>query len=300
MPKPLGDLAWLVDPRPALAPEILTLRANAPLSAAFVPAPRPAAVAAAPKSLDPIRPAALSPATSPRLAEAVPLPAPRPPELRARAATAEPRPAPRRSRQAAAAPTPDTRNFFERLLGLEPARPAPALSYAALDQGPLRSVAPRRESPSPFSPSAGGDAVYDISARTVTLPGGERLEAHSGLGDKMDDPRFVHVRMRGATPPGTYELTEREALFHGVRAIRLNPVGGSGAIHGRAGLLAHTYMLGPSGQSNGCVSLRDYDRFLQAFLRGEIRRLIVVAGDGSDAWPRGRSYGARGRPDRDG
>ena len=62
----------------------------------------------------------------------------------------------------------------------------------------------------------------------------------------MDDPRNVHLKMRGATPPGTYDLTEREALFHGVRAIRLNPVGGSGAIHGRVGLLAHTSMLGPS------------------------------------------------------
>ena len=80
------------------------------------------------------------------------------------------------------------------------------------------------------------------------MPNGERLEAHSGLGEKIDDPRFVHVRMHGATPPGTYDLTEREKLFHGVRAIRLNPVGGSAAVHGRAGLLAHTYMLGPNGR----------------------------------------------------
>jgi hypothetical protein len=54
-------------------------------------------------------------------------------------------------------------------------------------------------------------------------------------------------------------------------------VGGSGAIYGRAGLLAHTYMLGPKGDSNGCVSFRNYDRFLQAYRRGEVRRLIVVA-----------------------
>ena len=93
-------------------------------------------------------------------------------------------------------------------------------------------------------------AVYDISARSVQLPNGERLEAHSGLGEHMDDPRFVHVRMRGSTPPGTYTLTERERLFHGVRAIRLNPVGGSAAIHGRDGLLAHTYMLRQPGASS--------------------------------------------------
>ena len=106
---------------------------------------------------------------------------------------------------------------------------------------------------------------------------GERLEAHSGLGDRKDDPRYVHERMKGATPPHVYELTMRERPFHGVRALRLNPVGGSAAIHGRAGLLAHTYLLGPGGDSNGCVSIRDYDRFLQAYLRGEVKRLVVVA-----------------------
>jgi hypothetical protein len=35
----------------------------------------------------------------------------------------------------------------------------------------------------------------------------------------------------------------REELFHGVHAIRLNPVGG-GNMFGRDGMLAHTYMLG--------------------------------------------------------
>ena len=96
------------------------------------------------------------------------------------------------------------------------------------------------------------------------MPNGERLEAHSGLGETMDDPRYVHMRMRGATPPGTYDLTEREQLFHGTRALRLNPVGGSAAIYGRAGLLAHPYLLGLTGASNGCVSVKDYDRFLEA------------------------------------
>ena len=122
-----------------------------------------------------------------------------------------------------------------------------------------------------------GTAVYDISARTVYLPSGEKLEAHSGLGDKRDDPRHVNVRMRGATPPHVYDLTEREQLFHGVEALRLTPVGGSGAIYGRVGLLAHNYLLGPAGDSNGCVSVKDYNRFLQAYRRGEIRRLVVVA-----------------------
>ena len=45
---------------------------------------------------------------------------------------------------------------------------------------------------------------------------------------------------------------------------------------GRDGMLAHTYMLGPNGQSNGCVSFRNYDKFLQAFLKGEVDRMVVV------------------------
>lgn len=121
----------------------------------------------------------------------------------------------------------------------------------------------------------GRTAVYDISARTVYLPNGKKLEAHSGLGDKMDDPRYVHVKMRGATPPNVYELKLREQLFHGVQAIRLNPVD-DGKMYGRNGILAHTYMLGPNGQSNGCVSFKDYRAFLNAYLKGEFNRLVVV------------------------
>jgi len=83
------------------------------------------------------------------------------------------------------------------------------------------------------------------------------------------------MRMQGATPPNVYNLTLRERLFHGVRAIRLSPVDGS-RMYGRAGILAHPYMLGANGQSNGCVSLSDYPEFLNAFLRGEVTRLVVV------------------------
>ena len=226
---------------------------------------------------------AAPPEEGPRLAQMVPLPVPRPPEFRRIDPAFALRRAERRAlrQQAAAAPSPaqveDTRNFFEKLFGVE--KPAtPALAYAALDNSAAESAARRRVVPPPAPIVDSATAIYDISARSVQLPNGERLEAHSGLGEHMDDPRFVHVRMRGATPPGTYDLTEREALFHGVRAIRLTPVGGSEAVHGRVGLLAHTFMLGPSGASNGCVSFRDYDRFLQSYLRGEIRRLVVVAG----------------------
>jgi Protein of unknown function (DUF2778) len=118
-------------------------------------------------------------------------------------------------------------------------------------------------------------AIYDIAARTVYLPNGRRLEAHSGLGSHMDDARYVHLKRLGPTPPNSYKLVMREEPFHGVRAIRLIPVG-DGKMFGRDGLLAHSYMLGPNGQSNGCVSFSDYPAFLDAYLRGEVDRLIVV------------------------
>jgi hypothetical protein len=123
-------------------------------------------------------------------------------------------------------------------------------------------------------------AVYDISARAVYMPDGTVLEAHSGLRDKLDNPRYVNVKMHGATPPHTYDLVPRESLFHGVEAIRLIPVGGEEAIYGRSGLLAHTYMLGPNGDSNGCVSFRDYAAFLRAYKQGKVKRLVVVASGG--------------------
>ena len=61
-----------------------------------------------------------------------------------------------------------------------------------------------------------------------------------------------------------------------MQALRLTPIGG-GDIFGRAGLLAHSYMLGPNGDSNGCVSFKNYDAFLQAFQSGQVKRLAVVA-----------------------
>src|SRR5262249_9525622 len=121
----------------------------------------------------------------------------------------------------------------------------------------------------------GRTAIYDITARTVYLPSGRRLEAHSGLGNYMDNPRHVHLRMRGATPPGLYHLTLRERLFHGVRAIRLNPAD-YGKMYGRDAILAHTYMLGANGQSNGRVRFNTHPEFLHASLRGETSRLAVV------------------------
>ena len=118
-------------------------------------------------------------------------------------------------------------------------------------------------------------AVYDITAHAVYLPNGLSLEAHSGMGALRDDPEHISVHMAGATPPAVYDLKPREKLFHGVQAVRMIPIEGSD-VSGRSGLLVHSFMLGPKGDSNGCVSIRDYDRFLKAYNDGEFNRLVVV------------------------
>ncbi|PDS78218.1 DUF2778 domain-containing protein [Rhizobium sp. L43] len=156
---------------------------------------------------------------------------------------------------------------------------APALAYAQ-PNSPIEDdeddAVPRYDKPV-FSPKLrAGVAIYDIENSTVYLPNGERLEAHSGLGKMRDNPRYANQKMRGPTPPHTYALTMRESLFHGVAAIRLTPIEGSDAIYDRVGLLAHTYMLGKNGDSNGCVSFKDYKRFLAAYKRGDIKQLVVV------------------------
>jgi len=172
-------------------------------------------------------------------------------------------------------------NIVEKLWGKEPPRSS-LLAFASADVSATGSVT--GSGVKEQNPMLGGSppydrqtAVYDISAKTVYLPDGTKLEAHSGLGDKMDDVRSAPVRMRGVTPPHIYELSPRESLFHGVPALRLNPIGGEDKIFGRDGLLAHTYMLGGNGQSNGCVSVKDYYAFLDAYKNQGIRKLAVVA-----------------------
>jgi hypothetical protein len=170
--------------------------------------------------------------------------------------------------QADNAPQPDDRTLLQKLSDLLPGRVR--LASLAPDGGLFRQ--------GPDLASLGYDnltAVYDISAHAVYLPSGQSLEAHSGMGSLKDDPEHVSVRMAGATPPAVYELKPREHLFHGVQALRMIPVEGS-STNGRSGLLTHSYMLGPDGDSNGCVSIRDYDRFLKAFNDGQINRLVVV------------------------
>lgn len=120
-----------------------------------------------------------------------------------------------------------------------------------------------------------GVAYFDLSAGVVYMPNGEKLEAHSGIGKMRDNPAYVHVKMKGPTPPGTYKVTMRESLFHGVEAVRLTPTEGT-AQHGRDGFLAHSYLLRNRGDSHGCVAFANYPRFLKAFKRGEISQMVIV------------------------
>ena len=171
-----------------------------------------------------------------------------------------------------AAPLPDGRTM-DKLFGGANA-PVAAPAYASAESG-LTNVA-RSGAAGPLARYDRWTAVYDLAAHTVYLPDGARLEAHSGLGSRLDDPAHVNERNRGATPPHVYELASLDQPFHGVHALRLNPIG-DGGIFGRDGLLAHTYMLGPRGDSNGCVVFRNYSAFLQAFQTGQVKRLAVVA-----------------------
>lgn len=270
--QPSSPFGSLVDPgffKTSIVQASLEAAPAAPVPAAPLPPKREVAAIEEAAPLPPARPAALAATPAPALAER-------------RAAPSD------KSAGPATASAGDDRNIFEKLFGVGHSA-SPATAYAepeprAAGGARVASLAATDRS-SGFSffaksgPPPGYDkytAVYDISARTVYLPDGTKLEAHSGLGDRLDDPRHVNERMRGATPPHLYELTMREDLFHGVQALRLTPVG-DGDVFGRAGLLAHPFMLGPNGDSNGCVSFRDYDAFLKAYQQGQVKRLAVVA-----------------------
>jgi hypothetical protein len=200
------------------------------------------------------------PAPSPAVNPTVPLPRSRPVEANLALNTAP--------NNAAPTAQPNDRTLLQKLSDLLPGRVR--LASLAPDGGLFRE--------GPDLASLGYDnltAVYDITAHAVYMPNGSKLEAHSGFGSLMDDPGHVSERMVGATPPNVYELKPREQLFHGVQALRMIPVGDNSTL-GRSGLLAHGYMLGANGDSNGCVSIKNYEKFLKAFQNGEVHRLVVV------------------------
>jgi Tlde1 domain len=130
----------------------------------------------------------------------------------------------------------------------------------------------------------GHTAIYDISARAVFLPDGRKLEAHSGLGKFLDNPGSADRKNRGVTPPNVYVLALREHRFHKVQALRMIPLF-EAQMHGRDGILAHSYLHGANGQSNGCVAFKTYPAFLDAFLSGKVNRLLVVANAAAERFP---------------
>lgn len=264
-----------VTPEPELAARPRVIAPAEPVLASATPATQPVRLAA----LDPA-PVVSSPveAERPVVAELAvletfrptPFPRPRPADFvarieqqqaraasRAEALLAPEAPAPRPTALAYAAPGLEARsdgpgNFFRNLLNHDETVKLPG--------------------------RASGIAVYDIASATVRLPNGERLEAHSGLAHRQDNPAYVREKNRGPTPPNVYDMRMREALFHGTEAIRLTPRDQK-KVFNRDGLLAHSYMYaggGPRSQSNGCVVFKDYGRFLRAFKAGEIARLVVV------------------------
>ncbi|MDB5515130.1 MAG: hypothetical protein JWQ17_1888, partial [Tardiphaga sp.] len=206
---------------------------------------------------EPAPPPAPAPAPTPTVTPAVPLPMSRPVTANFEVPVSAP-------------PVQADKDNRSLLRKLADALPVPlTLASLAPDGGLMRD--------GPDLAALGYDnatAVYDISARAVFMPNGTKLEAHSGFGGLKDDPGHVDERNVGATPPNVYELKPRERLFHGVQALRMVAVGGNGTL-GRSGLLAHSYMLGPNGDSKGCVSIKDYQKFLNAFQNGEIKRLVV-------------------------
>jgi hypothetical protein len=178
------------------------------------------------------------------------------------------------SNDAVASPPDDEMTIVEKFFAKIFGKPAPSsvrLAYATADDSQLGNVG--RLMTSRYDQWTG---VYDISAHTVYMPDGTQLEAHSGLRESLDDPANVDQKDRGPTPPNVYNLALREKSFHGVRALRLIPVDDK-KTYGRTGLLAHSFMLGPNGDSNGCLSLKDYDTFLHAYMNHQIKRLVVVA-----------------------
>ncbi|MGV1801705.1 tlde1 domain-containing protein [Agrobacterium vitis] len=218
-------------------------------------------------------PAAAKPMQVAMLPDVVPAPINRPKSDPFREVLVAPKPETDANTDTSARPQPKTIPLKS---APEKTAPKTVMAYARSQE-----VMDDDESPSIFRKRASlpgrgsGVAVYDISSATVYMPNGEKLVAHSGRGENRDNPRSVHIKNRGATPPNIYRLTLRESLFHGVEALRMTPVGGNN-MYGRDGFLTHTFLLRVRGDSSGCVVFQEYPRFLAAYKRGDIKTLIVV------------------------
>ena len=260
---PLFDSRPLFDARWGFSPETFSL--NVPSQGGGASTVTASASAPNQSTIQQTQQIASAPPQSDRVAQRIPVSPPL--DLRLPSTRTASLPSGAAKNRVAVNTTADEPTLFEKLFG----KPATlTLAYASPDDSGLgagTNLTPGRYDQ--------WTAVYDISAHKVYMPDGKTLEAHSGYGSLLDDPRHADAKDRGVTPPDVYNLQPREALFHGVRALRLIPVDDS-KVFGRTGLLAHSYMLGPNGDFNGCVSFKDYDAFLRAYQNHEIKRLVVV------------------------
>lgn len=237
--------------------------------------PEPTVLVAADQSVGTLAMASVTASAEPPVSVVASLAAPshfKPGAILPPAPTVKPDP-PRRAKPASRTPANES---------VKPRNGAPALAYAAPGN-------PENEEAGVFSgigklfngsrgglPGRGsGIAVYDISAATVHMPDGTKLEAHSGIGHRMDNPKYAYVKNLGPTPPNVYKLRMRERRFHGVEAIRMLPLD-KAAMKGRDGMLTHTRLLRNSIGSHGCVAFKDYNKFLRAYKSGKVKTLIVV------------------------
>ena len=190
--------------------------AAAPQSIAAAPQAVPAtqSVASATEAVSPPQKperqiAALAPVAPPlavaperKVADAVPIPMSRPAEARA-SHGASVRDMAQRAKAAVMSVASNDKppapakppTIFERLFGRfesTVASSGSALAYASADASSTGSIGPINQNIASVGTGALYDrqtAVYDIAAHTVYLPDGTKLEAHSGLGSSLDDPR---------------------------------------------------------------------------------------------------------------
>lgn len=149
------------------------------------------------------------------------------------------------------------------------------LAYAKPERSLFGNLFGRKSDDSAWTGNGTKVAIYDVTNATVYMPDGTRLRAHSGIGKMRDNPRYEHVKMNGPTPAGIYRLSMREKRFYGVEAIRMTSIDGRDPKN-RTGLLTHTNLLRGQTGSHGCVAFQNYEPFLKAFKRGQVRMLVVV------------------------
>jgi hypothetical protein len=158
--------------------------------------------------------------------------------------------------------------------------PKQVLAYANTQTDNEEIGLPRKAAVAPKMQA--GVAIYDITAKTVYMPDGTKFEAHSGLGQFRDNPKYKTMKGKGPTPPNTYKLSMRETPFHGVPALRMTPQDRT-RMYGRDGILTHSYLRRRPGDSAGCIAFKDYYSFLKYYKRGDLHTIVVVESLGNDA-----------------